>query len=232
MAADVEKLRAPRQENYELDLLKHVKEVAPAGNPVAAIAAIDKYAWTGGIFFMNVGDVKGLILDKALQQANPFSALELGAFCGYSALRISSQLSKPGARLVSVELSKERAANAAALIAHAGLSHRVSFVVGTLQTATEAVRDAAVKVPFDFVFIDHDKTWYLSDLLFLRDQGLIGPGSVIVADNILYPGAPDYLAFMDSATDFKTEKHDTVLEYSQAMRDLVLVSTFEPRAAE
>jgi catechol O-methyltransferase len=40
----------------------------------------------------NVGDVKGKILDDALLKKNPKYALELGAYCGYSAVRIGRLL--------------------------------------------------------------------------------------------------------------------------------------------
>jgi predicted O-methyltransferase YrrM len=42
------------------------------------------------------------------------------------------------------------------------------------------------------VFPDHDKNAYLSDLELIIDAGWLHPGSVIVADNILVPGAPAY----------------------------------------
>ena len=35
---------------------------------------------------------------------------------------------------------------------------------------------------------------YLPDLLSLERLGLVAPGSLVLADNVLIPGAPDYLA--------------------------------------
>jgi len=37
---------------------------------------------------MNVGDEKGLILDKAVRDANPKVALELGCYCGHAEFEI------------------------------------------------------------------------------------------------------------------------------------------------
>ncbi|GJP31764.1 hypothetical protein CLOM_g14972 [Closterium sp. NIES-68] len=181
---------------------------------------------------MNVGDVKGAILDDAVRRANPLSALELGAFCGYSAVRIASRFSKPGARLVSVELSDLRSSVVRSVVAHAGLSDKVTVVTGTLQTSTDEIRQGASKVPFDLVFIDHVKHLYLPDLFFLRDQKLIGPGTIIVADNIVYPGSPDYLEFMEKSSEFVTEKRETMLEYSTKVKDLVLISTYSPQSVQ
>src|SRR3712207_7228347 len=41
----------------------------------------------GQSFMMNVGDEKGEILDDAIRRAAPKRLLELGTYCGYSALR-------------------------------------------------------------------------------------------------------------------------------------------------
>jgi len=40
---------------------------------------------------MNVGDEKGELLDAALRSAQPKRVLELGAYCGYSALRMAAR---------------------------------------------------------------------------------------------------------------------------------------------
>jgi predicted O-methyltransferase YrrM len=39
-----------------------------------------------------VGDVKGDYLDKVVKEKNPKFAVELGAYCGYSAIRIARLL--------------------------------------------------------------------------------------------------------------------------------------------
>ena len=48
------------------------------------------------------------------------------------------------------------------------------------------------------MFIDHDKDAYLPDLERILDRGWLHPGSVVVADNIRFPGAPEYRAFMQA----------------------------------
>ncbi len=59
----------------------------------------------------------------------------------------------------------------------------------------------------DLVFIDHVKHAYLSDFLVLKEHGFLRPGTVIVADNILIPGAPDYKAYMQKSTELRTVFH-------------------------
>lgn len=64
-------------------MLEHVLSTAPAGQPDAVLAALDSYGW-GQEFLMNVGDVKGKILDDAVAAAVARGAkvfLEIGAYC-------------------------------------------------------------------------------------------------------------------------------------------------------
>lgn len=81
---------------------EHVVATAPAGDIDAAIEAIDNFAYDQSIL-MNVGDEKGQLLDAAVKRANPKIALELGAYCGYSGLRIAR--AAPGAKFFSIEKS-------------------------------------------------------------------------------------------------------------------------------
>src|SRR5215831_1679139 len=76
---------------------RHVLAHAPAGDLAAAIQALDDFAYRRK-FLINVGDEKGAILEQAVARAAPRRALELGAYVGYSALRIARAL-PPGGRL-------------------------------------------------------------------------------------------------------------------------------------
>lgn len=91
--------------------------------------------------------------------------LELGAYCGYSALRMACVMPM-GARLVSVEFSAANAAIARRIWDHAGVGDRVSVVVGSLGDGGDTLARLADEHGFaegtlDFVFLDHDKDAYL-----------------------------------------------------------------------
>lgn len=78
---------------------------------------------------------------------------------------------------------------------------------------------------FDLVFIDHDKSFYLSDFKYLLGEGLVRRGSVIVGDNIIYPGAPEFREFVNSdPTRFHTVEHVSNLEYMTDVVDMVTVT--------
>jgi catechol O-methyltransferase len=80
----------------------------------------------------------------------------------------------------------------------------------------------------DFLFVDHDKAAYLPDLERILERGWLHPGSVVVADNIKLPGAPDYRAYMKEHEGqvWRTVEHSTHLEYQSLIKDLVLESDY------
>lgn len=171
-------------------------------------------------FCCSVGDVKGVLLDNELQKKKPKHVVELGGYMGYSALRIARQLA-PGAHLTSVEISPIHAAFATKIIELAGCRDKVTVVVGTAETKIETLKKLG---PIDLLFLDHLKTVYKSDTVLLEQAGLIQPGSVIVADNCLIPGCPDYVEYVMNHPQYDSVKHVTTLEYCNDV-DWVIVST-------
>jgi catechol O-methyltransferase len=210
---------------------KYVKAHAPAGDLSAAIASIDEFAYRQK-FLINVGDEKGAILDAAVERAKPQLVLELGAYVGYSALRMARRL-PPGGCVVTVEFNPSNAGIAQRLIEHAGVADRVKIVVGSIGDGGETVKVLEEKHGFrpgslDFVFIDHAKEAYLPDLERILAAGWLHEGSVVVADNVGFPGAPEYKAYMDAEEGkrWHTKGHKTHVEYQKLIPDLVLESTF------
>jgi hypothetical protein len=91
---------------------------------------IDEFCLNRSVM-INVGDEKGEILDRAVRRASPHLLLELGTYCGYSALRMA-RVMPADARLCSIEFSRANAAIARRIWDHAGIGDRLTVVVGTL----------------------------------------------------------------------------------------------------
>jgi catechol O-methyltransferase len=80
----------------------------------------------------------------------------------------------------------------------------------------------------DFVFLDHWKNVYLTDLQRLVNRGWLHPGTIVVADNVGIPGAPKYRSYMkeQQGKEWQTIEHKTHVEYQTLLKDLVLESEF------
>ncbi|MDT5094074.1 MAG: catechol O-methyltransferase [Mycobacterium sp.] len=209
---------------------EYVLNNARRGDIDDVIATVDKFAYEKSIL-INVGDEKGALLDAAVQAADPQMVLELGTYCGYSALRIAR--AAPAARVFSVELSEANAEIARRIWAHAGVGDRLTCVVGTVGDGGTTLDALAADHGFttgglDFVFIDHDKNAYLDDLKSIVARGWLRPGSVVVADNVGVPGSPKYRAYMrdQQGKHWETREHKTHLEYQALIPDLVLESRY------
>jgi catechol O-methyltransferase len=198
---------------------------APKGNVAGVLRELDAFADTFA-WLMTVGPVKGRLLRAAAVHVGPGAvALELGTYVGYGALLLTEAL-PAGTLVLTVEPDARRARLARRLLRHAGRLGQVRVLEGTLSDVMEQVRHAAGSAALGLVFIDHKKDRYLPDLRLLEDApGLLRSGTVIVADNVLTPGAPDFRAHLhEHAERYDTVEHQTFVEYSEEMPDIVTVS--------
>ncbi len=108
-------------------------------------------------------------------------ALELGTLGGYSAIWIARGLPENG-RLLTIEYNDAHADFAEGEIAAAGVADKVEVVRGA---ALEVLPELVSKLgpgSIDFVFIDAEKSEYVSYFEVLRPA--IAPGGLVVADNV------------------------------------------------
>ena len=187
---------------------------AKKGDPDSVLSALDRFA-TSEAFLMNLGPDKLKMLDEVFVQHNPEKAIELGGYCGYSAVAIGMRLPKGGS-LISVEINPRMAEIARQIIAHAGLADAVSVRVGT---ASDVLGAAA-----DFLLLDHAKDAYLKDLQLLEPS--LSPQAVVFADNTgLFPAlmAP-YLSHVRGDAYASSRTIVTTMEYRPDIYDEVEIS--------
>uniref|UniRef100_A0A8C1KEN5 Transmembrane O-methyltransferase n=1 Tax=Cyprinus carpio TaxID=7962 RepID=A0A8C1KEN5_CYPCA len=118
----------------------------------------------------NIGPKKGKILDRLLQEHCPITVLELGTHCGHSTVFCSARQHLLSVCCVQVEL-----------------------IVRASDEVIPRLREDFSVERLDLVFMDHWKRCYLPDLQLLEGSGLLGEGSIILADNVIFPGAPNFL---------------------------------------
>lgn len=105
---------------------------------------------------MNVPMSDGQLLHDLIVEGNYTRALEIGTSTGRSGIWIAWALSKTGGKLITIEINEQRYREALANFEKAGLS---DFVDARLADAHVLV--AELEGPFDFVFVDADKDWYV-----------------------------------------------------------------------
>jgi catechol O-methyltransferase len=201
--------------------LAHARAHAHAGDPESVLAALDRFG-RDHAFLMNVGDRKGEILDAEVRSKRPSLALEIGAFCGYSAVRIGRLLREWGGRLISLEANPRNAAVSRAMVELAGLGD----VVEVRHAKAEEVIPS-LGAPFDLVFLDHWKDLYLPDLKRLEKHSLLKPGSVVVADNVGLFDASEYFAHVRGSGRYDSRNVASTVEYRDELPDAVEISVFK-----
>ncbi|KAM3875457.1 transmembrane O-methyltransferase homolog [Diretmus argenteus] len=197
---------------------QYVLTNATPGDPESILDAFD--VWCSKVeFISNIGPKKGKILDRLLSEQSPLIVLELGAHCGYSTVRIARALPL-GARLYSIEMDQRNAAIAEKIIRLAGFDDdTVELIVNPSDEVIPRLRSDYGLERLDFVFMDHWKKCYLPDLQMLEGSGLLGKGSMIVADNVLFPGAPNFLRHVRRCGLYEWRIHRATLEYIKGIRD-------------
>jgi predicted O-methyltransferase YrrM len=144
--------------------------------------------------------------------------LEIGTAVGYSGIWLAGAL-QPGGMLFTIEINAERAQEARANFARAGLADRVSIIVGDAQ-----LKLAKVAGPFDLVFQDGDKQQYSPALE--RLVSLLRPGGLLVTDNVLWDGevAPGFVEKpVRNAADTRaiSEYNERVARHPQLLTSIV-----------
>ncbi len=209
--------RGPR----EKQLVDFVEANAKKNDPEDVLRTIDIFAKKR--FLMNVGQEKGQFLEKVLNQNEARQVLELGCYCGYSALITAQELQKTNGKLISIEKSPLFAQCARRILRHAGLQSYVDIQIGSAEDLIPTL-----KVPFDVVFIDHWKDAYLPDLRSLEKANLLNNGCTVVADNvgIFENTLTPYLHYVRKSGNYRSKHHSAAMEYFDAIDDGVEISTW------
>lgn len=207
-------------------LLKHLQSLPelqnnPGTQPV--LDAIHEFGKGENRYLMSVGDTKGTGIEKLINEKKPKLVLELGSYVGYSAICFARHLPKihpnsvypanwtadaneDKAGYISLEKSEVYAATARGAIELAGLGEVVKIVTGSSTPSLKNLRktlNLPSPIKFDMIFIDHLKPLYTNDLKVMEEEGLIAPGTIIVADNVVKPGNPAYLSYVRAKPEQK-----------------------------
>jgi predicted O-methyltransferase YrrM len=174
-------------------------------NPDEVLRSIENEAPKRG--WPIIGPIRGVILDGVVSEHHPSSILEVGTLVGYSAIRMGRHL-RPGQKIICVEASEDMATVARGNIEKAGLSDRISVVVGDANKVLPKLQGS-----FDMVYLDAVKDEYLGYLKSV--ERLLHKGSVIAADNVKsHPvEVADYLDYVRNSGKFRSEYRESPNNY-------------------
>jgi predicted O-methyltransferase YrrM len=154
---------------------------------VARFLLENRNSWTG----WNVPYEDGKILHDLIIKGRSKNILEIGTSTGHSTIWLAWAAAKTGGRVTTIEIDRERYRDALENFKKAGVA---PYIDARLGNAHDLVR--TLEGPFDFVFCDADKDWYLQYFIDLAPK--ISIGGCYTAHNTLR-GGRDVERFLDYA---------------------------------
>lgn len=135
-----------------------------------------------GLPAITIKPEEGRFLQFLVRASGARRVVEIGTLGGYSGIWLARGL-PPGGRLITLEVDPQHAAVAREHFALAGVSDRIEIREGDARQTLPAL---AADGPFDFVFIDADKSSYGVYLDWALDH--VRPGGLIAAHNAFRQG--------------------------------------------
>tara|TARA_Y100001935_G_scaffold9423_1_gene7333 strand:+ start:1309 stop:2055 length:747 start_codon:yes stop_codon:yes gene_type:complete len=217
-----------KRDEISQSVKSYIFKNAKQNDPDSILKAMDDFA-ENDRFLMNIGNEKGLLLTEELKKlGRNILILELGCFCGYSAILMAKNLGNAG-KVVSLEVNRTYAKNASEIINFAGLKDKITIIEGSSDKIIGTLR-----YRFDLVLLDHWKNLYKRDLMAIEKRGLLKNGSIIFADNVgkfisalvgKRGESDNYLDYVRNNNKYRNKNIKTFLEYSKA-EDEVEISTY------
>jgi len=217
-----------KRDEISQSVKSYIFENAKQSDPDSILKAMDDFA-KNKRFLMNIGNEKGLLLTEELKKLGKnILILELGCFCGYSAILMAKNLGNAG-KVVSLEVNRTYAKNASEIINFAGLKDKITIIEGSSDKIIGTLR-----YRFDLVLLDHWKNLYRRDLIAIEKRGLLKNGTIIFADNVgkfisalvgKRGESDNYLDYVRNNNKYQNKNIKTFLEYSKA-EDEVEISTY------
>jgi len=128
---------------------------------------------------------QGQFLRLLVELMGARKALEVGVYCGFSALSVALGLPDDG-MMIACDVSEEWTNIARKYWEEAGIAHKIDLrLAPALETLAKLLDDGQAGT-FDFAYIDADKAAYVD--YFEYALKLLRPGGLITVDNTLWHG--------------------------------------------
>lgn len=120
------------------------------------------------------------LLEIFVQMTKPRRVLEIGTATGFTAMLMCGGLEPPG-KIDTIEINPELATMAMRNFDKSGSKDKINSIIGD---AEDVLRNLNKK--YDLIFIDAAKGQYCK--YYNLCSGMVNPGGIIFADNVLYRG--------------------------------------------
>ncbi len=128
------------------------------------------------------GHIQGKLMEMLVRMLRPRRILEIGTFTGYSALCMAAGLDDGGI-IDTCEIDDELEEMIRSFFDRSQHGGKIRLHIGSALEIAPTLGER-----YDLVFMDGDKREYTAYYNTLMDNGLVGSGSFILADNILWYG--------------------------------------------
>lgn len=128
------------------------------------------------------GHIQGKLLEMLVRMLRPRRILEIGTFTGYSALCMAAGLDEGGI-IDTCETDDELEEMIRSFFDRSPHGDKIRLHIGSALDIAPTLGER-----YDLVFMDGDKREYAAYYDMLMNGGLVGSGSYILADNILWYG--------------------------------------------
>jgi catechol O-methyltransferase len=169
-----------------LEFIKaHPQNVHMKDNPQAVLDAMDEFAAQKD-FLISIGPHKAKVIEEIVLREQPKIIVDCHVW--------------------SLEFDPAFAALATQAIALAGLSDAVTVVTGAADKSLRQLKSDNKLQFIDMLFLDHIENLYEHDLKVAMDElHLLKSGAMVLADNVLRPGAPEYRKYVRSHPHLNSE---------------------------
>lgn len=165
------------------DLMAYINKVGVREHPVQLRCREETAKLSNAT--MQIGPDQGAFMALMVKLIGAVRYLEVGSFTGYSALSVALAL-PPNGKIVALDVSKEFTDRARVYWKDAHVDTKIDLRLGPGTDSLDAMI-AAGEGPFDFAFIDADKSNY--DAYYERILKLMRSGGLIALENMLWSGA-------------------------------------------
>lgn len=162
---------------------------------------------------------EGRLLQLLMRSIGARKVIEVGALAGYSGVWLARGLPADG-KLITLEQSSKHAKVARASFEKAGVADRVELIEGA---ALDSFKKLTAQGPFDFMFIDADKSNYINYLSWgvnnIRSGGMITAHNAYRGGKVITPESDDdrAMAAFNEALARDTRLDSTIIGVGDGM---------------